>query len=152
MKNKREHIWERLSNNLTPCKLPLFVVFEVETSLFFFKLLLHDFFSCFSRKLLNFFFLSSIFWSLKQSLSTTSNMDCQLLCQKLIKKSQYWKHKHQVFLLSSRQNVNQNAKTKYSSENTSFYVSITENFWWDFWWNNWRSIFEVVERLCLFLS
>ena len=64
MKNKREHNWERVSNNLTPCKLPLFVVFEVETSLFLFKLLLHDFFNCFSCKLLNFSFLSSIFWSL----------------------------------------------------------------------------------------
>ena len=79
MKNKREHIWERLSNNLTPCKLPLFVVFEVETSLFLFKLLLHDFFSCFSSKLLNFSFLSSIFWSLFPKIQQTKML---VACQR----------------------------------------------------------------------
>ena len=51
-----------------------------------------------------------------------------------------------MFLLSSRQNVNQNAKTKcILLETPVFFFFITENFLWDFW----RSIFDVVERLCL---
>ena len=33
----------------------------------------------------------------KQSLSTISNMDRQLLRQKLVKKSQSWKHRHRCF-------------------------------------------------------
>ena len=54
-----------------------------------------------------------------------------------------------MFLLSSRQKVNKNAKTNYFSGNTCFFVFITDNFWRDFWCNNWRSIFDVIERLCL---
>ena len=37
------------------------------------------------------------------------------------------------------------------SGNTSSFVFITENFWWDFWSNNWRSIFDIVKRLCYYI-
>ena len=50
-----------------------------------------------------------------------------------------------VFLLSSRHNVNQNAKTNYFSGNTSFFVFITETFWRDFWGNNWRLISDILK-------
>ena len=41
-------------------------------------------------------------------------------------------------------------QSNYISGNTNFYVFITEKFWQDFWCNNWWSIFDVVERLCLY--
>ena len=56
----------------------------------------------------------------KQSLLTTSNMDCQLLHQKLVKKISVMKHKHWCFCCLQDKTWKKNAKTNCFSGNTSF--------------------------------
>ena len=51
-----------------------------------------------------------------------------------------------LFLLSSRQNMNYNAKMNYFLISSKEFVLITEIFWRIFWCDNWRWLIGVVEN------
>ena len=89
----------------------------------------------------------------KPSLSTTSIMDRQLLCRKLVKYSQQWKHKHWCFCcLQDNTWIKMPKWTIFEISFLSVSVVITEIIWQPFWRINWRSIIDVVERLGYFFS
>ena len=75
------------------------------------------------------------------------NMDCQLLRQNLVKKSQQRKHKYWCFCCLQDKTWIKVPKQTIFLEKQVFLF--TENLWRNLWRNNWQSIFDVVERLSL---